>query len=373
MVILPTTNTNNRLFNNFIKGVKRISMKKMHALRGKFALALLLVPVVFLPGCWLTDKLCGTGSGSSKAVDGSAVLVSMKGQSVITKQSFEKEFEQLIEENPHLKSVLSLMPDAQKNFLMGMVNQEVVDRWVTENKVDQKEAYQKELDRMMRSVRRMLNTKFFGLEHTVQVAENEIVEFYEKNKDSMPDLMISRGGVQAAGVSFEKEAEAKAFLAKAKEVKDIKRAADAAKLTKNFRDFKVVNAQSLGMDMTLRDKIAAINEVPSVELVKVSDKSFWVVSATSKEETKYRPLEQVKAGLEQFVAKEKRMEMFDKEISKLKTEYNVVINEEALKPQQAEPTAVAENTSVPAQQEATQVAQAEVAPEAAPAETAKTA
>src|SRR5581483_11501449 len=111
-------------------------MKKVSSVRGKFALALLLVPVVFLPSCapwnWLKDKMCGSKTGATSVNDGSAVLVSMKGQPVITMHSFDKEFEQLIEENPHLKSVLALMPEAKKNFLTGMINQEVVDTWVAD-------------------------------------------------------------------------------------------------------------------------------------------------------------------------------------------------------------------------------------------------
>lgn len=348
-------------------------MKNKNFVNQKFALALLLVPVVFLPSCapwnWLKEKMCGTKANSIAANDSSAVIVSMKGHPVITTQSFDKEFDQLIEENPHLKSVLAIMPDAKKNFLTGMINQEVVDAWVAENRVDQKAEYQRELDRMMRSVRRMLNTKYFGLEHPVQVSENEVNEFYEKNKDSMPDLMLSRGGVQAEGVSFEREADAKAFLAKAREMKNVRKAADAAKVSKHYRDFKLVNAQSLGMDAALRDKVVALEKVPSMCVVKVSDNSFWVVSASHREETKYRPLEQVKAGLEQFVAKEKRMELFDKEIGKLKTDYNVVVNEEALRPAQAEQVAET-HPSTAAQAE---VAQAAPAPQAEPAQAPKAA
>ncbi len=337
-------------------------MKNTHSLKHKFALALLLVPVVFLPSCapwdWLKEKMGCNTSGSASVSDSSAVLVSLKGQAVITQQSFEKEFEQLLEENPHLKSVLALMPDAKKNFLQGMVNQEIVDRWVTENKVDQKLEYSKELDRMMRSVRRMLNTKYFGLEHPVNTSETEVAEFYDKNKDSMPDLMISRGGVQATGVSFDKETDARTFLSKARELRDVKKAADAAKLTKNYRDFKLVNSQSLGMDAGLRDKIAAISKVPSMEVIRVSDNSFWVVSATNKEETQYRPYDQVKSGLEQFVAKEKRMEMFDKEIAKLKTDYSLVVNDDALKPAQQADQVVAQAAPQEAQQVATAQADA---------------
>lgn len=311
-------------------------MNKMHSFRGKFALTLLLVPVTFLPSCFLVDWVKGKKE-NQHVVEGKPV-VEMAGKVVITDQSFQQEFDQLIEENPHLKSVLALMPDAKKNFLAGMVNQAVVDTWVTENKVDGKAEYQKELNRMMHSVKRMLNTKYFGLEHPVQVSDAELTEFYEKNKDSMPDLMISKGGVKAAGVSFATQAEAQAFVAQVKEAKGIEKAAQLAHVSKNYRDFKVVNAQSLGMDAQLRDKVVAMR-APSVAVVKAENK-FWVVDASGKEEVQYRPFAQVKEGLSQYVAKEKRMELFDKEIGKLKTEYHVVVNEDVLKsPDQATQTA----------------------------------
>ncbi|MCX5921866.1 MAG: peptidylprolyl isomerase [Candidatus Dependentiae bacterium] len=331
--------------------------------KAKFGLALLFVPVIFLPSCGLLD--CLKGKKDAAKVDGK-VVVSMGGQAVITTESFKQEFDQLIEENPHLKSVLALMPDAKENFLKGMVNQEVVNKWVVDSKIDQSESYKKDKARMYCSVDRMLNTKYFGLEHPVQVTEVELTEFYDKNKNVMPDLMISRGGVKAVGVSFDKEADAKAFVAKVKETKDITKAAQAANVSKNLRDFKVVNDQSLGMDAELRDKVAALDKVPTVEVMQASDKSFWVVSATAKEDVKYRPFEQVKAGLEQYVSKEKRMELFDKEISKLKVDYNVVVNEEALKPEMPkEESSVALNEEVEAAQaESTQVAAVEPQPEA---------
>ena len=181
----------------------------------------------------------------------------------------------------------------------------------------------------------MLNTKYFSQEHPVQVADAELQEFYDKNKDTMPDLLISRGGTKAVGVSFDKEDDAKAFLAKVNAAKgDVKKAADDAKLSKNYRDFKLVNKQSVGIDAVLRDKVVELKKVPATELVKAGDKSIWVVRATEKEEVKYRPFDQVKAGLEQYVAREKRMEAFEKEISRLKQDYNVVVNEGYLKAQE---------------------------------------
>lgn len=76
-------------------------MKKMHSSRGKFALALLLVPVVFLPSCGLLDWIKGKKSDST-VVDGKPI-VSMGGKVVITTTSFEKEFEQLLEEKSNMR------------------------------------------------------------------------------------------------------------------------------------------------------------------------------------------------------------------------------------------------------------------------------
>ncbi|MDR3549930.1 MAG: peptidylprolyl isomerase [Candidatus Babeliales bacterium] len=256
-------------------------------------------------------------------------MVCFGSKVVITKESFEKEFEQLLEENPHLISVLHEIPDAKNNFLAGMINQMVVDTWIIENKIDKKTEYQIEMNRMMNSVKRMLNTKYFGLQHSVQVTSAEIAEFYEKNKDSMPDLIISHGGIKAVGVSFHKKADAKKFLAKVNKTKNIKKTADAAKVSENFCDFKVVNAQRLDIYPELRDKIIATIKVPSVEIIHIG-KTFWVISATEKVDTRYRSLEQVKDGLEKYISKEKRMKLLDTEITRLKTGLNIVVSEDVL-------------------------------------------
>jgi hypothetical protein len=141
----------------------------------------------------------------------------------------------------------------------------------------------------------------------------------------MPDLLISRGGIKAVGVSFDKMAAAQDFLAKAKASKDITKAAQAAQLSKNVQDFKMVNDQSVGIDSALRDKILEIKKVPAVELIKLSDNKIWVVSATEKEEAKYRPFEQIKSGLEQLVKREKSNEVFEQELNKLKKNIKLLL------------------------------------------------
>lgn len=236
----------------------------------------------------------------------------------------------MLEENPQLKGVLPLMPDAKANFLMGMVSQLVVDLWVEQNGIDKQADYQNELNRMLKSVRRMLNTKHFGQTHPVTISDADVKKFYEENKDQMPDLMVSRGGVKAVGLQFDSESAANEFLAKAKAT-SCSKAAESAGLSDKLRDFKLINEQSLGVDPAIRKHVLALKSCPSFDVIKVDDKTWWVVEASSKETRSYRPFEQVKAGLKQYLEKEKKMEALEKEIDKLKQKMGVTVNVEPIK------------------------------------------
>jgi parvulin-like peptidyl-prolyl cis-trans isomerase-like protein len=307
----------------------------------------LLMPLVFLSGCGVVDWFkgkCGMGSGSSTpqemvgsnpmtniAVnDTSEVLVTINGRRVVTVDSFEREFNILLEENPQLKSVLPFMPDARRNFLTGLVNQEVVDLYVFDNHLDKKIEYQRDLERLHRSVIRMLNTKYFTAAHPIEVNDEAVKAYYEANKDKMQELVVSRGGVQTVGVQFEKESEAKAFFAKA-QGKNITDVAKTSNLSDKVRDFKFVNKQSVGIDPDLRNKIVALERLPSTELIKVNDKTHWVVQVTIREETKYRAFEEVKEPLRSVVEREKSNESLQKAIEGLKGDLKVVINDDYFK------------------------------------------
>jgi hypothetical protein len=111
---------------------------------------------------------------------------------------------------------------------------------------------------------------------------------------------------------------------------DLKKAAQETGVSNAVKDFKMVNSQSIGIDPALRDKIVAIKTAPSVEMITVNG-TVWVISATSKETAKYRPLEQVKDGIKQLLENNKRAELVESEIAKLRDTYNVSINEEYFK------------------------------------------
>ena len=148
----------------------------------------------------------------------------------------------------------------------------------------------------------------------------------------MPEAVVSRGGVNATGVSFTKEADAKAFLEKAKgKGATLDKVAKENNLGDKYRDFKLVNAMSIGVDPVLRDKIVALKKFPALELVKVNDNTYWVVYAASKEEQKYRSFEEVKPVIEQRLTGQKQEKAMEKAMEQLKKDYNVVINEDYFK------------------------------------------
>ena len=172
-------------------------------------------------------------------------------------------------------------------------------------------------------------------------------KFYDEHKDTM--YAQSPAGVSATGVSFDNEAKAKEFLAKAQAPKaDITKLAQAQNLA--ARNFGRVNATSHHVDKALLDKILAINKFPSVQLVKVNN-TWWVIEAKGKEEAKYFPFDQAKEDARQKLQAKHMGEMFEKEINKLKSQYGVVENkayfEKAAKAEtaavEAAESAVAEN------------------------------
>ena len=308
-------------------------MKDIQGIKRSFCLHLLLVPVLFLPGCFEKDeKETPAVEQVADVADGSEVLMKIDGKSRITLKSLDDEFNRLLEESPQLKQVLPFMPDAKLNFFQGMVSQEVIDEYVRREGIDSSSAFQNELAKTIEQVRRILNQKYFSERHPAQVTDAEVKKFYEENKDKLPDLLISQGGVKAEGVSFAKEEDAQAFLAKLKETKQsVEQLARQEGVSDNYRDFKLVNNQSTGIDPALRVKIVSIKSLPGSQQFTVGD-LFWVVQATEKKESQYRPLDQVKPNLEEYLKKQKQMEIFEKAIDSYKKTYNVETNEEPLRP-----------------------------------------
>jgi len=294
---------------------------------------MLVMLLIGLSGCdWFSkDKKIGSSNTDTFVGKDSEVIVSMNGKPLITQASLQQEIDDLVESNPQFKRIMETIDQTQfkRNFTEGFTNQAIVDHYIIDKKIDQSEAYIKEMERMMRSVKHMLNTKFFSQNLVVDVSDTEARAFYDKNKECMPNLIIAQGGVKTLGLKFASEAKAKEFVAKVNELKgDFYKAAAAVQLKDKVQDFKFVNDQSVGIDSKLKDAIGGFTQFPTVEIIKVDDKTFWVVQALEKQEATYQPYEQIRENLIKMLQQEKRAEQIEKEVAKLRADYKVEIKED---------------------------------------------
>jgi hypothetical protein len=253
------------------------------------------------------------------------VLLSIEGKPVITVPQFEEYKNNLLESQPQLKQLLAFMPDAEREIFQSMANEKVLELWVSKNKIDQQADYQKDRRLGLEFLDRQLAIKYFQelypKMNKVEATDADAKKWYDEKKDATPELLISRGGVNAKGISFDTEADAKSFLEKVtKPGADLEQLAKDQKLT--VKEFKQVGPQSFDVDTEIREKLAGLEKFPTTELIKTKNK-FWVVKAIGKEEQKYVPFEQVKDPIKQQL---KMQKLFTDEIEKLKKEFKFTEN-----------------------------------------------
>jgi hypothetical protein len=238
----------------------------------------------------------------------------------------------LLDANPQFQQMLAFMDEKQlkRHLIDGLTTQELINQYVQEHGIQSRSDYQAELKRVYVSVENALNTHFFSQDFPVSVTDLEVTDFYEKNKQVHPELLVSRGGVRAAYVAFDKEADATKWLDQIKSYNgDLEKAAQATGVQDKFKDLRLVNAQSTDLDTSLRDHILNLpmDKGPEASLFKGQDGSFFVVSVSAKEEPKYRPLEDIGDNLKKYLEKQKRQELAERKVADLKREKKVQFNE----------------------------------------------
>lgn len=292
-------------------------------------IGLLLSTVILLPSCtqldWLKNKLGltkTTSATTTQASDGK-VIATANGKPFMSAEEFETKYNGFIKNHP-LGAMIAQMKGVKRKIFEGLLAQKLITDYVTEKGLDKTPEYLEQLEQM----KQMLNVRAFEMQHPAKASDSELKKFYEENKDKIPEAVVSQGGVKATGVSFSKEADAKAFLEKAKgKGADLEKAAKDAGLGNKFQDFKVINRFSVGVDAALKDKILASNKVATVELIKAGDNTFWVVYVASKEEPKLRSFDELKPMLEQKLNAQKQEESNAKALEKLKAASNIVVDE----------------------------------------------
>ncbi len=323
----------------------------MRAMRGAATQFSVLMYVLLLSSCsgseWFSGKKGKESAeqsaqpvtaGAKEVAKDDVILATMAGKPILTIKEYDEQLEHFLVSQPQLRQMVPYIPNFRAEVARSLVSQIVIGKFLADDGVTtQKPEYKRDLSLELEQAQRRIEAKHFRKMLTKPVGAEELKKYYDENKERLPNVLISRGGVPAVGVSFDKEADAKAFLAKAgKSADDLKKAAEAASLTPKMRNFGFVNPQSFGIDAALRDKILASKKA-GVELIKVNDKAFWVVNIGAKEEAKYRAFDEVKTMIEETLGEAKLEEALKAKIDELKAKYDVKINEELLK--QGQPAA----------------------------------
>jgi hypothetical protein len=315
-----------------------------------FPLSMLTI-LLILPSCkpldWIRNKFSGSrtavmSSGmSSHAQD---VLLTIDGKQAITVQEFEKYYDRILDQQPQLRSFAAMMPDLKENVYSTLVSQKVLEHWAEKNAIESKSEYQADKEAFLEEAKRGLAIKYFQAEHPVMISDADVKKFYEENKATL--YLLSQGGVNATGVSFDNQAAAKAFLEKAKQPKaDLDKLARDEKLM--ARNFGHVHDQAAHVEEGLRKKILAMKD-NTVDMFPV-DKKYWVVQVSSKEAPKYYPFEQARDDARNRLNNDRMVEMFNEEINKLKNQYDIV-EQKAYFEQKSE-SADSQMPEVPAEQQ----------------------
>jgi len=303
-------------------------------------LALALVPVLFLSGCkWFGDK-----KEAAKPADPTYKTTDLKegvlavwgdGTPLLTQKEFDEVLDFAMKEQPELQGLAeAFLPMLKKNLFNTLVTQKIISKWVEKNNIDKTEEYKAKLKKGIEAITLRINVDYFSKQFDHDPTPADLKDYYEKNKDRV--ALVSKGGIKAAGVKFDSQADAKAFLTKAKaKIADFEKLAKAdEKLAKNLQDFNYVNKDSRQLVKALRDKILALTAFPTVILVKADDNTFWVVKATEKTEDKYRMFDELKEQIENMVRQTKQNEEAMKKLEGLKAEYGVKVDEDAFAPKQ---------------------------------------
>ena len=290
----------------------------MKNLSSKMSIVLVVSALAFLPSCdWLKNKLGMVKTDQAQAVAADAhdeVVAMIDGKPLLYRSEVNNQLKTIIEMNPQIAQIEGIEDHLANSLAM----QKLISRKVNEEGLNKSKEYQQQLE----SFTHMLNWRTFAAKHQPVITEEDKKAYYDKNKENLAEAMVSRGGVPVSSVSFAKEADAKAFLEKAKvKVGQLEQVAKDAKLAEKFRDYKLVHANSYGIEPVLREKVLAIKKSPATEVIKINDSTYYVVHVGAKEAAKYRAYEEVKGAIEQRLAGEKQNESLEKALEQLKKDF----------------------------------------------------
>ncbi|NBV40539.1 peptidyl-prolyl cis-trans isomerase [bacterium] len=299
-------------------------MSFMIHIQKQSSLLFLCATLAFLPACWGDSN--NAHNSSSDAKDNSTqVLFSIDGNPVLTVDEYNEQLELAIESAPQLQVVLQMQPDAEYQYLFKTMKMaKLMKHWAQNTGIDQQADFKKEQQRLHELVDLQLFMKAYDDAHPVKVSDSELKEFYNSQKETLPGLMISQGGVKVEAVKCESEKEADAFL-KALQNNHLNMKKTAEAKDQEVSEF-VINESSFH-SKPLKDFVADVKKYPTTKIVHADD-VWWVAKAVEKTDAQYQDFEQIKEGLARLVEQRKKEEQIEKAIDELSAQFNAQENKE---------------------------------------------
>lgn len=310
-----------------------------------FLSAVLLISVLsVLPACkWFGGKsescpTCEKGEHEGPSAEDKVVVVSVDGKSVATVADIKEAFNAIRCQQPMFDQIFNMMPADQKMLVYKQIlesfgEQYIVSKHVADMKWDRTECYRRVAEEMHKMLDRQLAVNEFRkriIEETAAlISDKDAEEYYMKNRERMRQVpfMANAGGIETVAVRFAREADAKAFLDKVRQAKDIRRVATEAK--QQLIEMGIVTPQSAQHDYELVGKILSAKTVPAFDMVAAADKkSFFVFHAIRKVDAQFAPYAQVAAKVKEVMASERFPQEYAKRMADLKAKHKIDINQE---------------------------------------------
>lgn len=303
----------------------------------QLSLAFLLIPTLaVLSSCsWF-----GGGSVEPKKVSGQA-FVSLNGKTAVTVDEFRDTFEQFKRQQA-LDQAFATMPEKDKMSICGRVADSLVEGAIIEEYVkskgwDQGAEFAAEMEKITRDISRQLRVREFVNRMLKEFAPSdaEAEEFYINNRASnfnfrRPPFLSQPDGVVSKAVKVSSEKAAQDLLTKAKKAGSLDKAAKELKLT--VEDLGPVSPWASHVDFMVVQKVLGMKELPAFDMTPGADKkSFYVVQGLSRTEPEFAEFAAVAKEVKDVVATDRFGSQFPAKLKELKEQYNVVMNEDALK------------------------------------------
>ena len=307
-------------------------MKQLSSLAIKSSL--LGVSLLVFTGCdWNPfKKKAADADVTAEASGEEVVLCSINGKPVIKEADFINNLNQMIQANQYFRGATaeSLPKELQRKFFEQLVTQALIEAHANDNGIEKHPAFIKAYQEADKQLKSALKVQVVEKEiyDGISVSDDEINKHFNENKERFVKVP---GGTLAAGIRFETEAAADAFLVKARtDVANFETLAKADKDGK-FRDFGRVSKESRGMQFEIvpapiKDAVLAAPKAPHVEKVKAG-KEFWVVKSWDKKNTELFELAEVKPHIEGMLKSNKFKDVLDARLKDIRSKLNVSVNE----------------------------------------------